>query len=135
MAPHRAPGRQRPATLCQMRTQRILSVAALGLLALTACSASGSPTADSKYTQTWTTPYNATTCGDYLTAMTSKQRWVMAADVIASFRSADGSDTVPADSVVSRFDADIATACEPEATVKVTEAAVVLYKMDSAYQP
>lgn len=118
-----------------MRTRRILLAAVLGLISLSACSASSGSTTDDKYTQTWTTPYNETTCGDYRSKMTSKQRWVMAADVLASYRKVDGGNTLPADTVVSRFEGDLATACEPEPSMKVTEVGVPIYKMDSAYQP
>lgn len=109
-------------------------LAALSALSLVGCSTSSSPSADNKYTQTWTTPYSQTTCSDYLNAMTGKQRWVMAADMLTSLRKVDGGIKLPPDSQVTRFQADVATGCEGEATVVVGDAAAVIYKLDASYQ-
>ena len=37
--------------------------------------------ADGKYTQTWATPYDKTTCAQFMTTMTEHQRSLMAADM------------------------------------------------------
>ncbi|WP_327337387.1 hypothetical protein OG384_14905 [Streptomyces sp. NBC_01324] len=88
-----------------------------------------------KYEQTWSTPYSATTCGQFLTDMDEHQRWVTAADMLAGARKTDGANTLPADSEVDRFQTDMATACEPEATAKTTEIGATLYMLDPSYKP
>ncbi|MFE9432864.1 HdeA/HdeB family chaperone [Streptomyces sp. NPDC006640] len=112
---------------------RALTLTTLAVAALSACS--GSSPADTKYQQTWTTPYSQTHCSDYLTQMTDRQRWVMAADMLTGARKVDGGSTVPADAVVTRFKGQLATACQGETSTLANEVAVVLYQMDSSYQP
>jgi hypothetical protein len=53
-------------------------------------SGSSAPPASGKYEQTWTMSYGETTCGHFLTEMTDKQRWVMAADMLVGARKRDG---------------------------------------------
>lgn len=110
------------------------TLAAAAALGLAGCSSDHS-SADSKYTQTWTTPYSETTCTDYLHAMSGKQRWAMAADMLTSERTVDGNTAVPADSQVTRFQADMAAGCEGQATAAVGDIAVSIYKLDASYQP
>jgi hypothetical protein len=112
-----------------------VTLVTLGALSLVACSASSDPSAAGKYKQTWTTPYSDTACADYLNAMSKKQRWVMAADMLASVRKVDGGSQLPSDGQVDRFQADVATGCEGEATEIVGDVAVAIYKLDASYQP
>ncbi|MFJ4916070.1 hypothetical protein [Streptomyces sp. NPDC088726] len=134
-----------------MRTHAAALAASLLLLGLSACtthtsSADNNGDGDvktidvpkatpkaSKYEQTWRTPYDATTCGEFLNMMDDHQRWVTAADMLTGARKADGATTLPADSEVTRFQADMATACEPEATAKTTEIGASIYLLDSTY--
>ncbi|MET8658164.1 hypothetical protein [Streptomyces griseus] len=117
-----------------MRT-RLTVAAVTTLLGLTGCGTSPEPVQPEKYTQTWATPYSSTTCGDYLTAMTQRQRWVLAADMLTGARKADGANTLPADADVDRFQQGMATACEAEATTKTTEIGATLYALDPTYKP
>jgi hypothetical protein len=111
------------------------ALVALALLGASACSAGPQPGVDSKYQQTWTTPYSKTYCSDFLNEMTDRQRWAMAADMLTGARKVDGGSTVPADAVVTRFQGQVATACQGEATALASEVGVVIYKMDASYQP
>ncbi|MFB7732791.1 hypothetical protein ACFC08_00025 [Streptomyces sp. NPDC056112] len=88
-----------------------------------------------KYDQTWTTPYSDTSCGAYLNEMNSHERWVTAADMLVGARKTDGGSSLPADSEVSRFQADVSTACEASADIKITEVGAAIYTMDSSYKP
>jgi hypothetical protein len=67
--------------------------------------------------------------------MTSKQRWAAAADMLVGARKVDGGSSLPADSQVSRFEADVVTVCEGEATANVGDVAVAIYKLNTSYQP
>lgn len=136
-----------------MRTRTTTLIAAAMLLCLSACTTHGSSADTSedssvetipvpkatpkaaKYTQTWRTPYDATTCGEFLNIMDDHQRWVTAADMLTGARKTDGVTTLPADSEVNRFQADMATACEPEATAKTTEIGATIYMLDPTYKP
>ncbi|MFJ4852407.1 hypothetical protein [Streptomyces sp. NPDC088730] len=134
-----------------MRTHAAALAASLLLLGLSACTTHASSADNNgdgdvktidvpkatpkaaKYEQTWRTPYDATTCGEFLNMMDDHQRWVTAADMLTGARKADGATTLPADSEVTRFQADMATACEPEATAKTTEIGASIYLLDSTY--
>ncbi|MBP2583019.1 hypothetical protein J3A78_003497 [Streptomyces sp. PvR006] len=136
-----------------MRRHATTAALAIVLLTLVGCSTSPEPdvpatgsetTAPStrpepakpgKYEQTWTTPYSSTTCSDYLTALDEHQQWVLAADMLSGARSADGATDLPEDTAVDRFQQDMATACEAEATAKTTEVGATLYMLDTTYKP
>ncbi|WP_432114030.1 hypothetical protein [Streptomyces sp. S1] len=93
------------------------------------------PTKPGKYEQTWTTPYSSTTCGDYLTTLDDHQQWVLAADMLSGARKVDGATDLPEDTDVDRFQQDMATACQAEATSKTTEVGATLYMLDPTYKP
>ncbi|MFB6963086.1 hypothetical protein ACFCYB_40525 [Streptomyces sp. NPDC056309] len=88
-----------------------------------------------KYDQTWTTPYSDTACGAFLNEMNEHERWVTAADMLVGARKTDGGTSLPADSEVSRFQADVGTACKGSAVIKITEVGAAVYTLDSSYQP
>ncbi|MFJ6235051.1 hypothetical protein ACIQH0_13195 [Streptomyces griseus] len=120
------------------RTTTAAALIAAGLLALTGCSSEPEPlglAGPGKYEQTWTTPYSSTTCGDYLNALDKRERWVLAADMLTGARKADGTNALPSDADVDRFQQDMATACEAEATAKTTEIGATLYALDPTYKP
>jgi hypothetical protein len=120
-----------------MRIRIIGAAGAVLVLALVGCSTSSDESPgtaeDSKYQQTWSTPYRSTTCGDYLTAMDDHQRRVLAADILVGARKADGKGGLPADADVDRFEQDMATACEAIATAKTTEIGASVYLVDTSY--
>lgn len=83
-------------------------------LLLAGCSSSPSTASavdDGKFTQTWPQDYSDTTCTDWGSAMTEKQQFVAAADMLASARSKDGADTLPPDSLIDAFQGDVTEAC------------------------
>ncbi|MFD7881105.1 hypothetical protein ACFV3N_01565 [Streptomyces bauhiniae] len=91
--------------------------------------------APGKYDQTWKTPYSDTTCGDYGTDMNAHEQWAMAADMLLGARKADGATGLPADSEVTRFQQDMATACQGSSQLKVTEVGATIYLLDHSYAP
>ncbi|MFF7966743.1 hypothetical protein ACFZC3_15425 [Streptomyces sp. NPDC007903] len=91
--------------------------------------------APGKYDQTWETPYSDTTCGDYGTDMNAHERWAMAADMLLGARKADGATGLPADSEVTRFQEDMATACQGSSQLEVTEVGATIYLLDHSYAP
>lgn len=91
--------------------------------------------APGKYDQTWKTPYSDTTCGDYGSDMNAHERWAMAADMLLGARKADGAIGLPADSEVTRFQQDMATACQGSLQLEVTEVAATIYLLDHTYAP
>jgi hypothetical protein len=114
-------------------------IVTVGLISLDSGDSTGTSTKSStakadKYEQTWRTPYGSTTCGEFLNMMDDHQRWVTAADMLVSARKVDGVTALPADTEVARFQGDMATACEPIATVKTTEIGASIYLMDSSYR-
>ncbi|MFE1735236.1 hypothetical protein ACFW6X_34715 [Streptomyces bacillaris] len=135
-----------------MRTITV-SLAAAALLALTACGTTPEPdvptagfeatepaaqpeaTKPGKYEQTWATPYSSTTCGDYLTTLDDHQQWVLAADMLSGARKVDGGTDLPDDTEVDRFQQDMATACEGDATARTNEMGVTIYMLDPSYKP
>lgn len=119
-----------------MRT-RLAAILAITSIPLIACGSSDSPAdAADKYKQTWTTPYSATACTAFLGEMTEQQRWAAAADMLASARNKmDGGSGLPTDLLITRFAADISTACAGEGLAKIAEVAVLVYQMDPSYKP
>lgn len=96
---------------------------------------SGTDSSASKYSQTWTKDYGATTCGEWLGEMTDKQQWVAAADMLAAVRDKDGGSRLPADALVTRFQRNISIGCEGSSEVAITEAAVLIYLSDNTFKP
>jgi hypothetical protein len=82
--------------------------------------------ADIRFKQTWTTSYNATTCGDWNYNMTPEQRWTMAADLLYAVR---GVTALPPDDLITEFASGISTSCTPTDVLKVNEAAAALYTL------
>jgi hypothetical protein len=79
-----------------------------------------------RFNQTWTTPYNSTTCGDWNYKMTPEQRWTMAADLLYAVR---GVTALPPDDLITEFGTGISTSCTPTDVLKVNEAAAALYTL------
>lgn len=90
--------------------------------------------ADDKYTQTWPTPYDQTTCTQFLNQMTAKQRWVMAADMLTNARNLNQDVGLPPDSMVTEFEKGLENACVI-ASMTMTDAAVGLYMTEPSFQP
>jgi len=121
-----------------MRAARLGFVALLVTLAI-ACG--GGPTS-TKYTQTWTKNYSATTCTDWNTSMNEHQKFVMAADFLLTFQKGDQADVaIPADTLINNFKADISTVCAgntgfPPDQEKVGSIATLVYGQGGAtYKP
>ena len=97
-------------------TPRLLACAA-ALLALTAACGSQSEAGSAKndlarYVQTWGTDYDHTMCAQWNSSMTEAQRWTAAYDLLRDSRSGDtGISRLPADTLVDRFKADMASRC------------------------
>jgi hypothetical protein len=65
-----------------------------------------------KYEQTWRKPYSATTCGEWHSDMSARQRFAAAADMLAGARNkGDGGTGLPPDSLIRSFEGDISEAC------------------------
>lgn len=118
-----------------------MRAARLMLLALVVLACGGSP-ASTKYTQTWTKSYGSTTCADWNTAMDDHQKFVMAGDMLLSAQKKDKPDaTVPADSTINNFAADIGADCADTTGAlsadqkDIPTIAAVVYLSSSAYKP
>lgn len=80
-----------------------------------------------KFTQTWTKPYDQTTCVDFKSGMTTQQRWTMAADMLVNAQHTDDSEAdLPEDSLISEFEAGLATACVID-SMSMTDVGAGLY--------
>jgi hypothetical protein len=102
----------------------------LGLVICTACGGSivTTPAPEGRYNQTWTKSYGLTTCGDWNDMMTDSQQWGAAADMLASARKKwDGGESLPSDSLVTRFQGDITNACSVDDNHQLPEIAVGIY--------
>lgn len=116
----------------------ILTGCACTVLALTGCgssSSSSTPTVNDKYTQTWTTPYEKTTCKQWNTQMSDKQQWVASADMLTGAWKSEGKQDVPPDATITSFQKNITTGCEPEPTLTILDAGVTIYKIDNSFHP
>ena len=115
--------------------RRIALVALLALL--TGCGSSSTSSSADKYTQTWTTGYDVTTCAQMLNEMTTNERRVAAADLLAAARSANGvAPALPSDAMVDRFKASLEKACASDLKVMthptvVTQVAVGVYLLNA----
>lgn len=90
----------------------------------------------SKYTQTWTKEYKATTCGEWLEDMTESQRWAASADILTAARNKiSGGRGLPTDALVTLFERNISRGCEGSSEVTIVEAAYVIYNYDGTFKP
>lgn len=72
------------------------------------------PTEPGKYEQTWTRGYDVTTCTEWSKKMDDHQRWVAAADMLTNARGVWKIGTMPSDSLIDTFEADIDMNCDTE---------------------
>lgn len=97
-----------------MRQLRLAVAAAAALWLLVGCSsgdASGS-TDSSKYTQTWSKDYSATSCKDWNDRMTDHQQFAAAADMLSAARDKrDGGSGVAPDDLIEQFQTDVTAVC------------------------
>ncbi|KLI07497.1 hypothetical protein ACT17_23380 [Mycolicibacterium conceptionense] len=93
-----------------------------------------SAAADDKYTQTWPTPYDQTTCKQFLGQMTAKQRWAMAADMLTGARNMKSKTGLPSDSMVTEFEGGLETACVID-TMTMTDVGAGLYMTEPRFHP
>lgn len=116
----------------------ILTGCACTVLVLTGCggsSSSSTPTVNDKYTQTWTTTYDKTTCKQWNTQMTTKQQWVAAADMLTGAWKSEGVEDLPSDAMVTEFQKGLTNVCEPIATMTLVDAGIGLYKTEPRFKP
>lgn len=116
-----------------MLTTRAAVVAAGVTVAslLAAPSAAGD---DDKYTQTWPTPYEKTTCAQFLGQMTSKQRWVMAADMLTNARNVKRKTGLPSDDLITEFEGGLRNVCVID-SMNMADAGTGLYLTEPRFQP
>lgn len=122
---------------------RSLLIVALGmtafvgliLVALATLDAPGS-SAD-RYTQTWTTPYSATTCGDWSGRMTADQRQAGSAAILRQLRQESGTvpaaSYAPSDGLIRTFQTGVTSACALSSTGPLLSAASLVFALDPAY--
>lgn len=92
-----------------------------------AVATSAQPERTDKFTQTWTKPYNQTTCAEFKSDMSEQQRWTMAADMLVNAQQVDDSDAdLPKDALISEFEAGLNTACVID-TMSMAEVGAGLY--------
>lgn len=84
-----------------------------------------------RYDQTWTKSYKTTTCAEWRTSMTAKERFVAAADMLGGARKANGADSLQPDSLTRQFQAEIDAGCEPIGTLTIADAAVGVYLIEN----
>lgn len=111
------------------------------LLSCTGCgSVAESGTSKSKYTQTWSKSYADTTCAEWNSAMTDRQRFAAAADMLTGARNkGDGGSGLPPDSLIVRFQTDVSQGCSVPATadqLSVADAGAAVYLLGrDSYKP
>lgn len=114
-----------------MKIPKVLLVVTASVL-LSACggdssSSSSQQSSNDKYTQTWSKSYDATSCLEWGTLMSQKEKWVASADMLSSLRKVDGlANPLPLDTLVDTFSEAIDTACAVE-DMKISEVAVGVY--------
>ncbi|WP_248582558.1 hypothetical protein [Nocardioides sp. InS609-2] len=114
------------------------AVATMSVVALSGCGSDGNQggTDVGKYEQTWPRAYSETTCDDWADEMTGQQHFAAAADMLTSARNKiDGGEGLPPDSLIERFQSDIASTCQIEGTLTITDAVYVVYNDDPSYKP
>ena len=85
-----------------------------------------------KYKQTWSKTYASTTCQEWKSAMSDKQQWVAAADMLTAARNKkDGGNGLPPDALVTTFQGGITTSCVVP-SAKVAEIGAALYLTERA---
>lgn len=104
-------------------------IAAVGLACAPAAVAE-----DDKYTQTWSTPYGQTTCAQFVSEMTAKQRWVMAADMLTNVRNMNEDTGLPSDALITEFEGGLSTACVID-TMTMDDVGVGLYVTEPRFHP
>ena len=104
-------------------------------LFLSGCGVGISKTASagqSKYQQTWSKSYAATTCSDFRTSMTEHERWAAGADMLANARAkGDGPRGMPSDQLVTTFRLGVETGCVID-TMSVAETGAMLHLAEKA---
>jgi hypothetical protein len=109
--------------------------ASIGGLAAVASPISSADDND-KYAQTWGTPYGKTTCGQFLSEMTGKQQWVMAADMLTNARNLHQKTGLPSDAMITEFEGGLETACVISSmTMTMADAGTALYLSEPRFQP
>jgi hypothetical protein len=110
-------------------SQRRMRKHAIGILVLVTLTGCGSSAGgDAKFTQTWPTPYEQTTCAQWLGDMTEAQKFTAAADMQVGAQSTDAKNAdLPEDDLINSFAGDITQGCEPIATMTITDAAISIY--------
>lgn len=109
-----------------MAMRQIVTVAAVAALTTACASVPTTSAVPNKYVQTWTTPYEQTTCHDWQFEMTEPQRWAASADMLVNGRGVWKIDTMPSDSLVDKFENDISQGCQPIDTLTIADAATSL---------
>jgi hypothetical protein len=114
-----------------------LAVTALGLVSaglVTGCgSDAGKAHASNgsdmtRYIQTWGTDYAHTTCSQWGSRMTGRQRWTAAFELLRDSRNGDAAiAAMPADSLVGRFESDIDRRCGGASSTDIADVASAAY--------
>lgn len=118
------------------KLQRAAAVVVTGcVLSLTACGGSSSSDSD-KYEQTWSKNYSETSCSEFKTDMTEKQRWATAADMLSGAQSKDDPNAdMPGDDLIDTFEAGLANACVID-SANMAEMGATLYLTErSRFRP
>lgn len=111
------------------------AAAAVGVIAVAGIVCAPAAAAeDDKYTQTWSTPYGQTTCAQFLSEMTAKQRWVMAADMLTNVRNMNQETGLPSDALITEFEGGLNTVCVI-GTMTMDDVGVGLYMTEPRFHP
>jgi hypothetical protein len=102
--------------------QLLRTFAVAAALTCAACSSPANISTDSqtsKYTQTWSKSYQATTCTEWTSQMTGQQRFAAAADMLAGARNkGDRGSGLPPEALIVRFQNDVTEGCSVPATAE-----------------
>lgn len=130
-----------PAPAEQPQRGRSLLIVALGMTAfvalilvlLSVVDAPGS--GGDRYTQTWGTPYSATSCADWSSRMSAEQRFAGAAEILEQMRQASGAVAPgrPPDSLIATFQNGITSTCSLAPTSPLLSAATLVFQLDRGY--
>jgi hypothetical protein len=92
-----------------MDVRRLIVALVVAALVVAGC---GDGPASTKYKQTWSKAYSATTCADWRDVMDEHQKFVMAADILyTSQKKANPDVALPSDSLVGQFQGQIQGLC------------------------